>query len=362
MLAPAVTGRGARVKGLARFRSPACKALGTFPPVKRILLRVALALVALAAAAVAAELLVERLDVFGVNYYPDVQRYLRDAIEQAPPGEVSPEGRIFENRTGVWLELTHFEYMTDERRLRSGAEHVPVTGGMPVLFLGDSVTLAWGVDDEESWPRLIERAARAPDGRPLDCMNAGHLMYDATQQASLLRGWGPALHPELVILTFNFNDVHPTWDQLVELHVAQPGAAEGETALGRFFWALKALARYRSDLQRLAHEDRSTIPPYSYYPSGWPRCEKALEDVRRTCAELGARLVVNDHTSPVIPELARWCEERGVARIATALSEEDQRRYRNSPIDTHLNAEGNAIVAREAVEQLVGLGVLVRGG
>jgi hypothetical protein len=330
--------------------------------VKRILLRVALALVALAAAAAAAELLVERLDVFGVNYYPDVQCYLRDAIEEAPAGEVSPEGRIFENRRGVRLELTHFEYRTDEHRLRTGAERAPVSGGMPVLFLGDSVTLGWGVDDEESWPRLVERAARAPDGRRLDCMNAGHLMYDATQEASLLRGWGPELHPELVILTFNFNDVHPTWDQLVELHLAQPGAAEKETAIGRFFWGLRALLRYRSDLRRLAHEDRSTIPPYSYYPKGWPRCETALEDVRRTCGQLGARLVVNDHTAPVIPELARWCEEHGVARIETALDEEDQRRYRNSAIDTHLNAEGNAVVAGEVVEQLVGLGVVVKGG
>jgi len=324
-------------------------------------------LCALAAATVAAELAVERLDVYGVNYYVDVQQYQLRAIEIAPPGEVSAEGRIFENRRGVHLVLRDFEYRTDERGLRTGAAYRSAPGAMPVLFLGDSVTLAWGVDDEESWPRLLERRARAPDGRPLAALNAGHLMYDTTQQASLLRGWGPVLKPELVVLTFNFNDLQPTWDQLLEIHLpkagAPPGGAgaeTGENRVERFFWGLRYLWRYRQELKRLAESDRSTLPPYSYYPSGWPRCERALEDVRATCEALGARLVVNDHSFPAVPELPRWCAERGVACISTALSEDDQRRYRNSPIDTHLNAEGNQVVAQSVVEQLVALGILQR--
>jgi hypothetical protein len=345
-----------------------------FPGVKRVLLRLALVLCALAAAAAAAELVVERLDVYGVHYYGDVQQYLRGAIEVPDPAEVAPEGRIFENKPGVHLVLTHFDYRTDERRLRTAAGRTSPAGAMPVLFLGDSVTLAWGVDDADSWPRRVERGGRAPDGRPLEAQNAGHLMYDTTQQASLLRAWGPRLKSELVVLTYNFNDLQPTWDQLVELHPLESapaaggqalppgggGSDAGENPVAGFFWALRDLWRYKRDLDRLAEADRSTLPPYSYYPKGWPRCEAALDDVQRTCAALGAQLVINDHSFPAVPELPRWCEQHGVPRIATALPEEDQRRYRNSPIDTHLNAQGNKIVAESVLEQLEQLGILRR--
>jgi lysophospholipase L1-like esterase len=327
---------------------------------------------ALLAGAVAAELLVERLDVFGVRYYGEVQRYLREAIALAPPEEVSPTGRIFQNKPDVHLALLHFDYRTDARGLRTEAGRAPPADAQRILFLGDSVTLAWGVDDAESWPRLLEQRARAIDGRPLECMNAGHLMYDTTQMAGLLRGWGPELAPEIVVLTFNFNDLHPTWDQLVAMHLpetaagAAPVAAEGEhlgwreTLFSRSFPSLRALWRFGADKRRLAREDRSTIPPYSYYPSGWPRCETALDELAATTAALGARLVINDHTLPIIPEVAAWCERHGVPRIETALSEEEQRRWRNSVIDTHLNAAGNARVAELALEGLASLGVVAR--
>lgn len=327
---------------------------------KRLATGFVVALVALAFACVAEELLLRSFDVYGVNYYRDVQRYLREAIELAPPDEVGPQGRIFQNKPGVRLELKTFDYETDALRLRTGA--TAAEQGMAVLFLGDSVTLCWGVEDEDSWVRRLEAAAEASDGRPLRCMNAGHLMFDTVQQASILRGFGPTLEPEVVVLTFVFNDVHPTFDQLQE--ILDPLASEGDelgwqdTPALRFFWATRSLLRFRGERKRVQTEDKWQFPPYSWYPRGWPRCATALDEVRRTCEQLGARLVINDHTWPAIPELADWCATNSVPRVTTALSEEDQQRYRNSVIDTHLNAEGNAVVADLALAQLIELGIL----
>ncbi|MEM7307413.1 MAG: hypothetical protein AAF682_12120 [Planctomycetota bacterium] len=329
---------------------------------KRIALRLLALLTAVALAAVAAELAARSLDVYGVNYYRDVQRYLTEAIAMAPQEEVSPAGRIFQNKPHVDLELKTFDYRTDAHGLRVGAE----TGdagreGLRALFLGDSVTVAWGVDDEDSWIRRLERGSSASDGRALNCLNAGHLMFDTVQEASLLRAWGPELAPELIVLTFIFNDLHPTYDQIEELTSPTGGAGElgwQESRFLRFFWALKSIVRFRSELDQVTTEDRWQFPPYSYYPDGWPRCAAALDDIKRTAEALGARLVINDHTTPEIPELSAWCEANQVPCIFTALSEEDQKRYRNSVIDTHLNAEGNAVVAELTREQLVELGIL----
>ena len=331
-----------------------------FPPVRRFALKIGLALLCLVAAAFAAELAARRLDVWGVSHYANVEAY-RDRAVALPPGGPAPDNHLFQNKPGVALDLGSFDYRTDARRLRTAEGRVAPEGAMRVLFLGDSVTLGWGVDDEETWVRRLERLARAPDGRPIECMNLGHLMYDTVQEASILRALGPELAPELVVLTFVYNDVHPTVDQLpgsgVETTQAVPPGPLGRAA-ERAFPTLRRLWRFRSELQRLEREDKGLFPPYSYYPSGWPRCEAGLDDVLATVRELDARLVVNDHTWPRMPEVRAWCERNGVTYVDTALSEDDQRRYRNSVIDSHLNAEGNHVVAEHALDQLVAKGVL----
>ena len=70
--------------------------------------------------------------------------------------------------------------------------------------------------------------------------------------------------------------------------------------------------------------------------------------------------VIDDLVRSTIPHDAVVALTPSLTRIATALSEDDQRRYRNSPIDTHLNAEGNALVAKSVLEQLAQLGLLLR--
>lgn len=332
---------------------------------KRTTLRIGLVLLALVIAVLGAEQGARALDVWGVSYYADIETYKREAIEASPEGLI-PEGRLFQNKPNVALtDLKTFEYFTDERRLRTGRDRVAPKDAMPVLFLGDSVTLGWGVEDEETWVRRLESLALAPDGRPIDGMNFGHLMYDTVQEASLLRAYGPELAPEVVVLTFIYNDVHPTIDQLNELLPKSDEDAAKIKTPGRFarfadrwFPTLRKLARFRSELKRVRTEDRTQFPPYSYYPWGWPRCAAALDDMKATCEALGATFVVNDHVSPPMPEVEAWCAENEVLFLSTWLSEDDQRTYRNSVIDTHLNAEGNAVVARMVAEQLAAAGVL----
>jgi hypothetical protein len=158
--------------------------------VRRIAIKSALVAAGLVLAAFAAELAARALDVWGVSYYADVRTYLTQAVE-LPPGGAAPDNQLFQNKPSVaLLDLRTFEYRTDARRLRTGRGRVAPAGAMPVLFLGDSVTLGWGVDDADTWVRRLERLVRAPDGRPLECMNLGHLMYDTVQEAALLRALG----------------------------------------------------------------------------------------------------------------------------------------------------------------------------
>jgi len=342
-------------------------------PIQRWARRALFVLVAIAALPFALELIIRITDYLGVSYYQDVQAYLTGAV-QTPPGEpeeVSDTGRIFENKPWVDLELRTFHYRTDAYGFRVGQgepDYDPeVADPLRLLFLGDSVTLAWGVEDEDSWIRRVEREGRTPAGEPIRCLNAGHLMYETVQQASLLRALGPRHRPDVVVLTFIYNDIQPTWDQFVAMNTVAPVAGtEVQASTTRSPAFLKKLLprthevwRFLDERRVMREQDRSKLPPYSFYPEGWPRCEGALDDILATCAELGSRLVVVDHTMPALTELTAWTEAHEVPCIRTSFTEEEQEReLTNSAIDAHANELGNRILAAKVLAGLREAGIL----
>ena len=347
---------------------------------RRLLLRGLLALLALPVSAALLELFVRVADPYGVSYYHDVNRYLNEAIELTSPDILNPDpaGQLFRNRGGVSLELRTFSFHTDALGLRAGEPGLGPPAADPserlrVLCLGDSTTLAWGVDDEESWPRVLERTGRAADGRPLACMNAGHLMYDSVQEAALLQAAGELLQPELVLVMFNTNDLVPTLDVYEELvragleQAAEDGLgqtlARARHGILRHFVGVRSLLRYRTESETLGRVERHdfTWDDVPGYPEGWPRARAALAAIRDRCAEPGAQLVVLDHSDPRVPELEPWCAAEGIAFVDVAWTDEEWKLdIRNSPADPHANAEGNRRIAGKVLAGLEARGILSR--
>ncbi|MBM3977085.1 MAG: SGNH/GDSL hydrolase family protein [Planctomycetes bacterium] len=336
---------------------------------RRLLVPVLLAAGALAGSVAVAEFVARWSDLGGANYYRDVNRYFKGALELAPgPDEVSPTGRIFQHKPGVDLEFSPFRFCTDARGLRAAAPSSELAApGLRsrVLCLGDSVTLAWGVDDAESWPRLVERDGRSADGRALECLNAGHLMYDTVQEQRLLAAWGPELRPEIVLVTFLMNDLNPTWDQLQPAQnsaAPQPKLADPGflgALLPRSCYALRALLGTWNLKREPSSYDAASNARRLFTPNAWPRARAALDRMLVTCGELGARLAVADHTDPPLPELVDWCNKRGVPCFPARFSAEEQRRgLANSWIDAHANALGNRLLADKMLAGLRQAGLL----
>jgi lysophospholipase L1-like esterase len=344
------------------------------PEKKRLVRRVGvpagLVLLSLALALVLAEAAVRHLNPYGVSYYRDTNRYLNEAIE-LPPDAARPDGRLFQNRPNARMDLPDFTFRTNALGLRSGASDggigvEPDPGRARALFLGDSVTLGWGVDDAVTWVRTIEREARFADGRPLECLNAGHLQYNTVQELDWLRTFGPALRPDAVVLTFVVNDLDDMWAAYLEFQRAAavpPTAAQ--RAKGRIlgwirglhglyhFFASRADARTSDELKLERVEDAPE------YEARWARTVEALDGMRATCAELGAPFVVLDHTTPRIPDVRRWCEDRGVAWYDLTFTDAEWARdVRNSLADSHANELGNRILADKALPALRDAGIL----
>ncbi|MEX1023613.1 MAG: hypothetical protein WD226_00930 [Planctomycetota bacterium] len=343
----------------------------------KALLRIALVLLSISIAIPVADRLTKAFDPYGISYLAEINRYTQTAIRLSPDhAREGQQGRIFQNLPEVLHEHRRFTFQTDEygfRRPREWDYAPDETGRYRVLFLGDSVTLGWGVDDEDTWVRRLEREARGPEGEPLRCLNAGHLIYETVQEASLLEAWGPVHRPDLVVVTFVFNDVQPSWNTYLAFAHGQAGPAlepgtsleAGETGrltpiVERFAPNIGAVLRFREHRDLYDRTDKSQLAPYKFYPEGLERVLGALDRIRAKAAELGAELALIDQADQrPMPELVAWCEANGVPYIDARLSEEQAAQdVRNSAIDAHANALGNRFIAEYAAQGLIDAGLL----
>lgn len=81
-----------------------------------------------------------------------------------------------------------------------------------VMMLGDSTTFGWGVREEDTAAKFLERKLNAhlpPGYDKVEVINAGVGNYDTVQEVTYYQTRGRAFHPDLVILVFFINDPEP---------------------------------------------------------------------------------------------------------------------------------------------------------
>jgi lysophospholipase L1-like esterase len=82
-----------------------------------------------------------------------------------------------------------------------------------ILFIGDSYTFGWGVDQEETLTRAVERAlARPPFRLEADAWNLGVPGYNTEQEFHLLNQVLDLYSPDMVVLGFVMNDAQPQYN------------------------------------------------------------------------------------------------------------------------------------------------------
>ncbi len=100
-----------------------------------------------------------------------------------------------------------------------------------IVMLGDSLTFGWGVEEEETSSRRLERklnAARA-DGKRVSIVNAGVGNYNTKMQAAWLVAEGDMYEPDMIILNYFINDAEPT-------PIRRGGALRENSAAFVYFW------------------------------------------------------------------------------------------------------------------------------
>ena len=109
-------------------------------------------------------------------------------------------------------------HVSTHDRLRSANAIVPKTA-LRIIALGDSTTFGLAVDDKDTWPAVLEKLLRA-EGIDVDVVNAGVPGYTAFQGYRFMHERGFSLQPDLVIVTFGFNDAD-SWGSRSDVETAR---------------------------------------------------------------------------------------------------------------------------------------------
>ena len=227
-----------------------------------------------------------------------------------------------------------------------------------VVFLGDSFTLGYGVDDGEEFPARIAAA------EPIPVVNAGMGNSGNGRWIRFLETDAPALEPRVVVLQLCSNDIgdnleegrfrldatgkllrveaveDPTWRRTVQRLVeAVPGLAYSHV-----------VSMLREERRSVEDADTRADPAA---PDGPMALTLALlREALSLCAARGwpALVVAADLEDPLAGEVARLCAELRVPLVELpAKAERPDLYYR---IDGHWNASGHEHAANAILEAL----------
>jgi lysophospholipase L1-like esterase len=207
------------------------------------------------------EFMLANLDVFpGIDkiFEADSRMFwkLRPNLQMVPAAEKLPKAEF------------PFTISTD----RFGRRLIPEVDASrhTVLFLGDSCTFGIPVNDDETYPALLQQRLKQ-----VRCINAAVPGYSSYQGRLILEQWDdPTQRPDVVVITFWPND-RSIWDHLSDIEHAQLVAAE---------------ASGKTTSIRLTRLLRRALP--------------------------GSRPRLNEHEfEREIRNILRWCEQRGATPV-----------------------------------------------
>jgi len=260
------------------------------------------------------------------------------------------------HRPGAAAELMDVAVQINSAGLRDDEYPLEHGARRRIVFLGDSLTFGWGVEQDQTFEHLLERELDRL--QPTEILNFGIGNYNTSQEVSLFEARGLAYRPDLVVLFYFINDAEPT-----------PHRSEyawlGHSRLMSFYWSrIKAMrARYGDAPNFFGFYSEL----YRDDQPGWQATQRAFGRL----AELAARerFAVRAILLPELHELQEYPFAEQHAKVMRALARNGIRALDLAPLfqnetdpmrlwvardDAHPNARAHALIARYSLDFLAG--------
>jgi lysophospholipase L1-like esterase len=283
-------------------------------------------------------------------------------------------------------------YRTNSHGIR-GPEYRPrpPPGTFRILIAGDSVTVGWAVEEEQSYPKVLERlladaSADHPAGDPgrpaprFEVINVGLAGVNAGFSNDRIRKFSEFYHPDLTIYGFTLNDIEgPDYRKLPRESRKALSQATWRRALRfndspsyllRELWPRWVMVRewsvfHPSDAERIAPMAVELQENYFENPDAWAGIEAALDlhaSVARAHDTCG-HVLIHTHLTELGPEhryqaiyalVADAARARGLTVTVSfpAFLNRDSRELWVNAFDVHPNPRAHEILARALFEGL----------
>jgi lysophospholipase L1-like esterase len=242
-----------------------------------------------------------------------------------------------------------------------------------IVVLGDSYAFGWGVAEEESFPRQLERMLHgAYADAAVEVMNAGVPGYGLYQQRAILERILADAPVDIVVSTFSLSN-----DCVDDLRILRFAPDRLEQYSPSFRREGTVISRIIDGSRLLSGIDRRTSPQQFKIANASPAAVRAasccLDDLLSRCRENGARVLVvvlpqrmevasagprkwvaTAMAASARREVARVAGEHGVPMIdvTQALRAVQARGGAYLPNDAHWTPAGHEAVAREILEAI----------
>jgi lysophospholipase L1-like esterase len=243
-------------------------------------------------------------------------------------------------------------YTINPDGFRQGNDDVWDDGNTRILFVGDSFTFGWGVNDKETFPAVAERLLREQMVQ-VDCLNLGVIGYNLTQYKSIVAEGLKRFDPKLVVVTVYVNDAEPTNLGLVP----RPPTESFQDVC---FWSWHELA-FQWDWPNRKRVETDALISFRTDNPKRRDARTAFSDIALSCKEsdvqlliVSAPLVLNSDFQgrykyvPVQTIFQHWADDAGVTcidlREAILASDHPPEDF-VIPNDGHFSVDGNKFVA-----------------
>jgi lysophospholipase L1-like esterase len=291
-----------------------------------------------------------------LNYDLEMTRY---GLYMKEPSRDPLIGHV--HQPNLSAHLMGVDLRTNSDGFRDHEYPIEKRGVHRVVFLGDSLTLGWGVDEDKTFKTLLERDwNRDPAQKlPVEVLNFGTGNYNTEQETHLFVEKGLKYNPDRAVMFYFINDAEVTPHRSKTWFLGYSYLFTYSWSGIRTLWGLVAHGKgYQNYYASL----------YTEANPGWPAERAAFRDLRDLCRDRGIQLQV-----VLLPELhqlnpypftrehqmvARTLADLGVSYLDLApafAGERHPERLWVSHDDAHPNAVAHQLIAADSRNYLLDL-------
>jgi lysophospholipase L1-like esterase len=234
-----------------------------------------------------------------------------------------------------------------------------------VLVLGDSVVFGWGTAQDAIFTSRLQHMLEHRNPR-VEVIPAGVGSWNTRTEYEYLRSAGVRFAPDVIVLVVVSNDLEPHRSGRTDIPKSllfADDAGSTRTRLGSGAWAAFVRRSYLMMYAQYIRRRRDTARTSARVNADSPRWEdarRALDGMIQLSRDAGATLLIvlynSTGTIEIDPALRLYrghIEAQDLVCITLPREILMDRRLQNSRVDSHPNAEGHAIIAREIYKHLM---------